>query len=54
MLDADPYHALLYHGLFLNIACGTGGMLDQCRQEVESLRAVSTASVTFIEEASTR
>ncbi|KAF9032179.1 hypothetical protein BDZ89DRAFT_1158642 [Hymenopellis radicata] len=34
-------------------ACGPGGMLDQCRSDVEMLRAHSTACIDYIEEAST-
>lgn len=35
------------------IACGPGGMLDQCRSDVETLRAHTTACIDYIEEAST-
>ncbi|KAF8868904.1 hypothetical protein CPB85DRAFT_1361207 [Mucidula mucida] len=34
-------------------ACGPGGMLDQCRSDVETLRAHTTACIDYIEEAST-
>ncbi|KAF5373844.1 hypothetical protein D9758_000912 [Tetrapyrgos nigripes] len=46
-LDSEPFSVAF-------LACGTGGMLDQCRQEVEVCRALTMHDITFIDEAFTR